>query len=120
MQVTVFASLTALMLSLPIYGLPYWTATAILKRSPTIASSSLVPNTQAIKAVNTRTVTATVVDNANIPQRRHAAPLGSICREHADEYPEYCDWVDPVEEAEEDDAITDDQLTNDQTGVNGR
>lgn len=108
MQITVLASLAALMLSLPIHGLPHSTAIEILTRVPTIPSSP---------AVKARTAT---VGNAKIPHRRHAAPLGSICREHADEYAEYCDWVDPADEGEEDDSITDDQLSNDDTGYNAR
>lgn len=109
MQLTTLASLAALMLSLPIHGLPHSTN---LKRLP---SSDLIPITHQA-GVETRTMT-----NMKIPhQRRDAAPLGSICREHADEYPEYCDFVDPAEEAAEDDAITDDQLSNDDTGYNAR
>lgn len=108
MQITVFASLTALFFSLPIHGLPHLTGTELLKRIPTE------------QTINARTATAAAVDNPNTPQRRAAAPLGSICRENPDAYPEYCTFADPAEEAEEDDAITDDQLSNDQTGYNGR
>lgn len=77
-------------------------------------------SSQAVETVEPRTSTTAFIGNANLSQRRHAAPLGSVCRNHAEDYPEYCDWVDPIDEAEEDDSITDDQLYNDDTGYNAR
>ena len=120
MQITVLAGLTALILSLPIHGLPFSTPLHILRRAPTMPSSIVTPNSRAVKTVEPRTSTSAVIGYANVPQRRHAAPLGSVCRNHAEDYPEYCDWVDPIDEDEEDDSITDDQLYNDDTGFNAR
>ena len=52
--------------------------------------------------------------------QREASPIGALCRNHAEEYPELCAWSDPVDEAEEDSSFGDDRLYNDQTGYDAR